>query len=115
MTIGLIIGYLIATLHYKKNVKSHRQDAITKSQSVILWHVNEKIAPLLPQFPYSYKDLVFIGKGVDYIVFDGLSTWFIRKVVFLEIKSGKSQLNSNEKTLQSAIDQKRVSYETLRL
>ncbi|MBP6085945.1 hypothetical protein KA478_01915 [Patescibacteria group bacterium] len=25
-------------------------------------YVSEKIAPLLPNFPYDYKDLVFLGK-----------------------------------------------------
>lgn len=54
-------------------MKGNRKDAVDRSRSVVLGHVHEKIAPLLPHFPYSYKDLVFLGKGVDYLVFDGLS------------------------------------------
>ena len=59
---GLIIGYLIAKIGFIGSVKSNRKAAISQSRSVILGHVNEKIAPLLPNFPYYYKDLMFLGK-----------------------------------------------------
>jgi len=42
---------------------------------------------MLPNFPYHYKDLVFLGKGIDYLVFDGLSEGNLKEIVFLEIKS----------------------------
>jgi predicted Holliday junction resolvase-like endonuclease len=38
-----------------------------------LGEVYEQLTPLLPDFPFSPRDMVFVGKGVDYIVFDGLS------------------------------------------
>ncbi|HBB03738.1 TPA: hypothetical protein DCZ39_02415 [Patescibacteria group bacterium] len=41
-------------------IKGQRSDAVMRSRSVVLGHVHEKIAPLLPNFPYSYKDLVFL-------------------------------------------------------
>ncbi|HMT01522.1 MAG TPA: Holliday junction resolvase-like protein [Candidatus Absconditabacterales bacterium] len=113
--IGICIGYLLGKIFFLQTIKSHRKDAINKSKSVILGGVNEKIAPLLPQFPYSYKDLSFLGKGIDYVVFDGLSQGDLKKIVFIEIKSGQSQLNQNEKMIKNIIDAKKVSYEVIRI
>jgi predicted Holliday junction resolvase-like endonuclease len=49
--------------------------------------VTEKVAPALPGFPYNCKDLVFIGKGIDYLVFDGLASGELEQIILLEIKS----------------------------
>lgn len=80
-----------------------------------MWQVNEKIAPILPNFPYNYKDLVFIGKWIDYIVFDWLSTGYLKEIVFLEIKSWVSNLNRNEKMVQQCIKSWNTSYEIIRI
>lgn len=109
--IGCIVGYLIAKLYFLIRMKRQRRDAVDRSRNVMLGHVHEKIAPLLPDFPYNYKDLVYMGKGIDYLVFDGLSYGDLRKIVFLEIKTGVSTLNRNERMIKDCIDQKRVSYQ----
>jgi hypothetical protein len=59
---GLIIGYLIAKIGFMGSIKSNRKAAVSQSRAVVLGHVHEKIAPLLPNFPYQYKDLMFLGK-----------------------------------------------------
>ena len=102
---------MIAKIYFFVKIKGQRSDAVTRSRNVVLGHVHEKIAPLLPNFPYSYKDLVFLGKGVDYLVLDGLSRGNLSKIVFLEVKSGTSTLNRNEQMVRDCIAQKRVSYE----
>lgn len=91
-------------------LKHQRKDAVSRSRSVVLGDVNEKMAPLLPDFPYFYKDLVYMGKGIDYLVFDGLSAWNLRKIVFLEIKTGVSSLNRNERMIKNCIDAQRIEY-----
>jgi len=112
--IWCIVGYLIAKLYFMIRIKKQRSDAVTRSRNVVLGHVHEKIAPLLPNFPYSYKDLVFLGKGVDYLVLDGLSKGNLSKIVFLEIKSWTSTLNRNEQMIKQCIDAKRVVYDVRR-
>ena len=77
--------------------------------------VNEKIAPILPNFPYNYKDLVFIWKWIDYVVFDWLSTWYLKEIVFLEVKSWVANLNRNEKMVKDCINSWKTSYEILRI
>lgn len=112
--IWCIIGYLIAKIYFLVKIKGHRQNAVQRSRSVVLWNVHEKIAPMLPNFPYQYKDLVFLGKGIDYLVFDWLSEGNLKEIIFLEIKSGVSQLNKNETMIKNCIQDKRFSYKIRR-
>lgn len=112
--VGFIIGYLISRVYFFIKIKNQRQDAVTRSRNVVLWNVNEKIAPLLPDFPYHYKDLVFLWKWVDYIVFDWLSRWNLKKIVFLEIKTNSSTLNKNESMIKQCIENKKVEYNIYR-
>ena len=111
IVIWLIVGYLLAKLYFMFKIKKQRSNAVSRSRNVVLWYVHEKIAPLLPNFPYSYKDLVFLGKGVDYLVLDWLSKGNLDKIIFLEIKSWSSQLNRNEQMVRDCIVQKHISYE----
>jgi len=112
--IGCFLGYLVAKVYFLTKIKHQRQNAVDRSRSVVLGHVNEKIAPLLPNFPYHYKDLVFLGKGIDYLVFDGLSYGELKKIVFLEIKSGTSTLNRNERLIKECLEKKNVFYQIWR-
>ena len=50
----LIIWFLVAKLTVHSAVKSARSSVAKQSRSVILWDVNEKLAPVLPWFPYDY-------------------------------------------------------------
>jgi len=109
--IWLFIGYLIWKIVKSSEVKKHRKDAVKKSRSVILWEVAEKTAPFMPQIPYNPKDMTFIWKWVDYIVFDGISSWNLKQIVFLEIKTGKSKQNNNEKQVEEIIRLKKIKYE----
>ncbi len=113
--IWLIFWYMIAKFYFWINSRKIRKDAVWKSKSVILWHVNEKIAPILPQFKYNYKDLVFIWKWIDYIIFDWLSEWKLKQIIFLEIKSWKSNLNKNEKSIKNMVEKKSIKYEIMKI
>jgi predicted Holliday junction resolvase-like endonuclease len=105
----------LARIYFYTGVRKHRKQAVKQSKATTLGYVNEKIAPILPNFPYNYKDLTFLGKGVDYVVFDGLSEGRVKQVVLLEIKSGKSRLNKNEKLIKEAVDKGKVKYKVLRI
>ena len=112
--IGIGIGMLAGRILRWKEVKTIRSDAIKRSQAVILGSVYEKVLPFLPDFPYSPKDMVFIGKGFDYLVLNGLTNGALEEIVFLEIKSGKSSLNTNEKMIRTTVRDKRVKFEEFR-
>ena len=114
IVIWVLVGYLVAKLYFMGKLKKQRSNAVSRSRNVVLGSVHEKITPLLPNFPYSYKDLVFLGKWVDYLVFDWLSKGVLNKIVFLEIKSWTSQLNKNEQMVRDCVAQKHISYEVRR-
>jgi len=58
----LILGYLVAKIYFLLYLRKHRKQAVQKSRQVITGQVSEQIAPLLPDFPYHYKDVMFMGK-----------------------------------------------------
>lgn len=112
---GGVIAYLIAIIRFQSKITFLKKQSVRQSRSTILGEVTEKLSPLLPEFPYHTKDIVFLGKGVDYIVFDGLSNGKLKEIVLLEIKSGKSQLNKNEQLIRDYLAHYPVRYEILRI
>lgn len=110
---GWCLVGLFLTLYFWQKIAKQRKQAVKQSRSVILGEVSEKMLPIFPDFPYQSKDLVFVGKGVDYVVFDGLSEGMLRDIIFLEVKTGKSQLNKNEKMIQHFLSTQKVRYELI--
>lgn len=93
-----------------------RQDAIVRSQAVILGKVTEHLAPYMPIFPYNPKDARFVGSPIDFIVFDGADDDdCIREIVFLEVKSGNSSLNPRQRKIRDAVLAGRVVWRELRI
>jgi predicted Holliday junction resolvase-like endonuclease len=113
--LGGIMGFLLSRIFSMWSQVKDRQSSIRQSKASILGHVKEQLAPISPWFPYHIKDMVFIGKGFDYLVLDGLSEGKLNQIVFLEIKSWSSTQNRNEKQIENVIDAKVVKYEIIRL
>lgn len=100
--------------------KKIRSDSLGKSRVVLKGKIGEQLAPLCPQFKYNLSDARFIGHPVDYIVFDGYSEvkdggGNIRKIVFLEVKTGRAKLSRNEMKIKDAINSGAVEFETITL
>lgn len=112
---GFIIGFLWVQIQRIGVEKKIRQDAVRGSRNAITGEIYEKILPSMPNFPYAPKDMVFVGKWTDYIIFDGLSEGDLREIIFLEIKSGKSRLNVNEKMIKKILDEKIVRFAEMRV
>ena len=97
--------------------KNIREDAIKRSQAVIMGKVTEHLVPFFPDFKYNPKDVRFLGTPVDFVVFDGLSDGdVLKKVTFLEVKTGKSAgLSNRERHVRNCIDIKNVCYEIIHI
>ncbi|RLG76529.1 MAG: Holliday junction resolvase [Thermoprotei archaeon] len=96
-----------------KEEQAIREDAIRRSLSTIIGRVGEHIAPVLVFSNYGInpKDLRFIGTPIDYIGFKGLSDGKLEEIVFLEVKSGKTErLTEREKQVKEIIDSKKVRW-----
>jgi len=115
LLIWWLLSYIFLTIRFYRKIKRIQQTTVRQSRSSILWEVSEKLSPLLPIFPYHTKDLVFVGKGIDYIVFDWLSSWRLREIIFLEIKTNTSQLNKNEQQIRFYLANFPVKYEVLKI
>ncbi len=111
LVVGILayfLGRIMRDLYWESQIESIRQDAIKRSRAVLGGQFSEQLAPYLPDFPFSPTECRFIGKPVDFIVFKGMDEKAISEVVFVEVKSGKSTLSSQEKALREAVREKRV-------
>jgi len=90
-----------------------RKDAINRSRVVTIGKVSEQVIPFHPDFSYNPKDARFIGSPVDFIVFDGLDDKEVRKVVFIEVKTGGATLTRRERQIKDAVDRRLVEFKVL--
>jgi predicted Holliday junction resolvase-like endonuclease len=115
LAIGLIIGIYITRkrerIKYNKQLKDTKQHL----RLSMLGQEIEQLAPFANNFKYSPKDTIFIGNPFDLLVMDGLSQRDLRKIVFVEVKTGKAKLSKNEKMIADCIKEGRVTVETIRI
>lgn len=93
-----------------------RRDAIEKSAAVVLGRVGEQLAPvlILARYGVNPKDMRFLGTPVDYVVFKGLSEGNLERIIFVEVKTGKSaSLSPRERQVRDAVTGGRVEYMVL--
>ena len=113
--IGFVLGLLVMYLHWKQRISEERQDAIDRSRANLGGQFAEQLAPHFPHFPYNPNELRWLGKPIDYVVFKGMDTNDIQEIVFLEIKSGKSQLNDHQRQIRTLVEEKKVRWEMYRV
>lgn len=97
-----------------KEEKRIGEQAIKRSEAVITGKVTEQLLPHFPEFKHNPKDARFLGTPIDFVVFDGLSQEDLRKIVFVEVKTGKSELSQREKLIRKCIEERNVRYEEIR-
>jgi predicted Holliday junction resolvase-like endonuclease len=108
--------YRLALESWKREVEeSIRQDAVERSRAVTAGKVREHLVPYLPGFPYNPRDVRFIGSPVDLVVFDGLDEGVVRRIVFVEVKTGRADLSRRERLVRDAVLRQAVGWEELRL
>ena len=107
-----IAGYFIGKNNERNNETESRQDFQARSRSVMKGKISEQLAPFLPDFPVDLKasEAKFIGQPIDFLIFKGMDDQNIAEVVFVEIKSGNSQLNAIQRKVRDAINEKRVRW-----
>ncbi|MEM5772858.1 MAG: Holliday junction resolvase-like protein [Candidatus Aenigmatarchaeota archaeon] len=95
----------------KKRIEEARETAILRYAGKIVGSILEKIAPFTKKIKYLPEDMKFLGDPIDYVVFDGKSSDEVKKVVFLEVKSGTGGLNKIQKQIKDIIKNKNVEWE----
>ena len=115
LCVGYLIGKYVAGKKHHEQIPEIRETAIKQSRAVLSGQFSEQIAPYLPDFPYKPTEARFIGKPIDFIVFKGMDGKKIEEVAFVEVKTGNSQLSNVEKSLKTAIENKKISWSEYRV
>lgn len=87
---------------------------IRQSRAVTTGKVAEQLVPHFPTFPLNPREARFLGSPVDYVVFDGLESDDVRRIVFVEVKTGAAGLSGRERLVRDAVHAKRVEWLELR-
>lgn len=107
---GGLLAFLYAQLWKARYTRRLRRDAVRRSKAVTVGKVHEQLVPYLPGFDYDPRDARFIGSPIDFIVFDGLSDGAECSVVFIEVKTGASDLTPRERRVRDAVRSGRVEW-----
>lgn len=106
LLIGFVIGYWIW------RTKLHNEE---QNRKRLAGKLAEKFIPFMKDFPYSAEDSTFFGMPIDYLVFDGLNAGDVKDIVFIEVKSGGSQLSTRQQMIKDAVIKKRIRWEEVRI
>ena len=119
LLLGIAIGVVIAWLYFLiwrlRYSAKIRENAVQRSLAVTAGKVHEQLVPYLPEFGFNPKDARFLGSPVDLVVFDGLADGQVRRVVFLEVKTGSAPLTARERQVRQVIEAREVAWAELRL
>lgn len=102
----------------KEAVEKARADSIKRQRSILKGQATEQLAPYINS-NYNPKDYKFMGDPIDYIIFDGMSDVNtkedeIKKIILMDIKTGKSQLNKVQKAVKKCIEAGNVEFQVYR-
>ena len=104
----------------ERSITEARKDSLKRSRSVIRGQASEHLAPYVIK-DTNPKDYRFMGNPIDYICFDGLSDVLdgtqneLKSVRFVDIKTGKSNLNKSQRRIRDAISENKVTFEVINL
>lgn len=105
---------------HPEDIKKARDEALTKSRAVMRGQATEHLAPYIIKGT-NPKDYRFMGNPIDYVIFEGLSDVIdgeadaIKSITFLDIKTGKSNLNKSQRRIRDAITSNLVTFKVLNL
>ena len=91
-------------------VKDERKKAIEKSRHILKGQFNEHLSPFKKDFPVRASECRFLGAPIDFICFSGIDEKNVEEIIFIEVKSGNSKLNQNEKSIKKTIENKKVRF-----
>jgi len=105
----IIVIYFQWLMYNSERTKRIKADSGRISANVTKGLAVESLIPFSKDFDYDWKDARFIGSPVDFLVFAS------DKVVFFEVKTGKSRLNERQQNLKKLIENKQVYWEEVRI
>ena len=105
--------------HFKSqkdnDILEARKDSNKKQRATIKGQITETIAPWSMTVVNSVSELNFLGNPIDFIGFKGLDGDDDIDIKFIEVKSGKSKLNKNQRRIKDAVKEKRIDWVEVRI
>ena len=92
-----------------------RKDTGNRQRSIIKGQISEVLAPWSIESVNSVKELNFLGNPIDFVGFKGLDGEGEIDIKFIEVKSGKSRLNKNQRRIRDAVAAKRIEWVEVRV
>lgn len=116
----LIILYLLWKIiqlkfSHRAAINDARKDTGNRQRSVIKGQISEVLAPWSIESVNSVKELSFLGSPIDFVGFKGLDGEGNIDIKFIEVKSGKSRLNKNQRRIRDAVAAKRIEWVEVRV
>ena len=96
-----------------KTAKEKNKKSLIRSKQIMTGKMAENLAPQLKGFKYNPAESHFFGAPIDFIVMVGSVLNKVKKIVFLEIKSGASRLTPKQVSIRKAIEDGEVYFETM--
>jgi predicted Holliday junction resolvase-like endonuclease len=89
-----------------KHIPNSSESGAQAVNAGLIW---ERLAPCMDSFCFDRNECRSLFDPVDYIVFEGLRKEEVRRVLFLEIKTGTSRLKPPQRQLKALVESKHVS------
>ncbi len=102
-------------LSHRTAISDARKDAGNRQRNVIKGQISEVLAPWSIESVNSVKELNFLGSPIDFVGFKGLDGEGDIDIKFIEVKSGKSRLNKNQRRIRDAVAAKRIEWVEVRV
>jgi predicted Holliday junction resolvase-like endonuclease len=116
LVVALLAVVVLAFLLWKRSyTRRVREQTLQRSVAVTTGKVSEQLVPYLADFPFNPRDARFLGSPVDFVVFDGLSDGEVKRIVFVEVKTGAAGLTTRERRVRDAVQARLVAWTELRL
>ena len=117
---SVIILYLLWKImqlkwNQREKVELARKDTSERQRTVIKGQISEVLAPWSIESVNSVKELSFLGSPIDFVGFKGLDGEGEIDIKFIEVKSGKSRLNKNQRRIRDAVAAKRIEWVEVRV
>ena len=102
-------------LVHRTAIDDARKDTGNRQRSIIKGQISEVIAPWSIESVNSVKELSFLGSPIDFVGFKGLDGEGDIDIKFIEVKSGNSRLNKNQRRIRNAVAAKRIEWVEVRV
>ena len=102
-------------LAHRTTINDARKDTGNRQRSIIKGQISEVLAPWSIESVNSVKELNFLGSPIDFVGFKGLDGEGDVDIKFIEVKSGKSRLNKNQRRIRDAVAAKRIEWVEVRV